>query len=321
MMLSLEQLISIIGSVGISAIIGTTFTFIQFNKKNRLDFITTERAEWRKQLKQILMDLSDTSKRERAVMKLKSQINPYGKNMDIKYSKPYYMKDGHIWDIVDHHKIDYEILSLYIELLLKYDWERSKQEIKFNPSTLFRWFIWLLLLVLSIYSSSIIFGKTNNLHNGLYSMIFIVAIVSIICILLQFWVTNYIKSVPSRHKREQLWIFFIFYAFPYATTFLCLFLNSTFLQSNLLKIFALIGLFIYEFYYLSLIESVEDDYMREIERHTSVKSDNYKQGIAIENSVQKLEKALYGFSYDKQRIKSLKKRKHKLEKKLDKKVI
>ena len=50
MMLSLEQLISIISSVGISAIIGTTFTFIQFNKKNRLDFITTERAEWRKQL-------------------------------------------------------------------------------------------------------------------------------------------------------------------------------------------------------------------------------------------------------------------------------
>ena len=201
------QIIALLSGAGIGTILSAILVFLNNSKRNQIDYITKERAEWRRQLKTILEDLKDNQKKDSALIQLKSQINPFGKNMDIKYSKPYYMKDGHIWDILDNNVIDYDKLSLYIALLLKYDWERSKTEIKFNPSDLFRRIIWLTLFVLSIYSSSVMFGKTENMKNSGYMFLFIVSVVSILFILLQSISTNAVKSNPSRHKREQLWIF------------------------------------------------------------------------------------------------------------------
>lgn len=229
------QIIALFSGAGIGAILSAILVFLNNSKRNQIDYITKERAEWRRQLKTILEDLKDNQKKDSALIQLKSQINPFGKNMDIKYSKPYYMKDGHIWDILDNNVIDYDKLSLYIALLLKYDWERSKTEIKFNPSDLFRRIIWLTLFVLSIYSSSVMFGKTENLKNSGYMFLFMVSVVSILFILLQSISTNAVKSNPSRHKREQLWIFIFFYAFPYVNTSLTLLLNISFLESGIFK--------------------------------------------------------------------------------------
>ena len=50
-----------------------------------------------------------------------------GKIWKFKNTKPYYMKDGHIWALLDGEDVvDVEKLAFYIELLLKFDWERSK---------------------------------------------------------------------------------------------------------------------------------------------------------------------------------------------------
>lgn len=320
MNLTIEQIASIISAVGISTIVSAIIAFVQNNKKNNLDFVTKERSEWRKKLKEILSELRDDTKKESAIIKLKSEINPYGKDMELKNTKPYYMKDGHIWDILDNNVIDYDRLSLYIALLLKYDWERSKKEIKFNPSTLFRGIIWLTLFILSIYSSVIIFNKTEDLNNNSYLILFIISIVSIIFVSLQIWVTNFIKSVPSRHKKEQMWIFFIFYAFPYANTSLILLLNIPFLKSQLFDIFALIGLFVYEFFYLSIIESLEDDYVREVERVNIKRNYRTNKVITIYNSIDKLERKLYEYPYNKTDIAVLRKKRRKLQKKLIKKL-
>lgn len=320
MKLSIDQLISIVSAVGISTIIGTIFTFVQFNKKNNLEYITQERAKWRKTLRKILVDIEDTSKRSDAITRLKYQLNPYGRNMDIKNTKPYFMKEGHIWDLLekDISELDKEKLSFYIELLLKYDWERSKQEIKFKSSTLFRWIIWLTLFGLSICSCFIIFSK--GLKNCLDLFIFILLIVSVIFVLFQPMRTNYIKLVPSRHKREQLWTFLILYAFPYASTSLTLLLNIPFLKSVIFAVFILVGLFVYEFYYLSLIESIEDDYIREVERVNIKRSYHSKKAIKIYNSINKIERILYGqYIYNETAVESLRKKRRKLQKKLIKK--
>lgn len=115
------QIITLLSGAGLGAILSAILVFINNSKRNQIDYITKERAEWRKQLKIILENLKDNQKKDSALIQLKSQINPFGKNMEIKYSKPYYMKDGHIWDILDNDVIDYDRLSLYIALLLKYD--------------------------------------------------------------------------------------------------------------------------------------------------------------------------------------------------------
>ena len=151
MNLATDQIISIISAVGISTIISTIFTFVQANKKNNLDLITKERSEWRKNLKEILSELNDGNEKDSTLIKLKSQINPYGKDIEIKNTKPYFMKDGHIWDELEKsdQERDYDRLSFFVELLLKYDWERSKQEIKFKPSKFLDWSIYLLILFTS----------------------------------------------------------------------------------------------------------------------------------------------------------------------------
>ena len=320
MNLTIEQIASIISAVGISTIVSAIIAFVQNNKKNNLDFVTKERSEWRKKLKEILSELRDDTKQESAIIKLKSEINPYGKNMELKNTKPYYMKDGHIWDILDNNVIDYDKLSLYIALLLKYDWERSKTEIKFNPSALLRRIIWLTLFVLSIYSSSIMFGKTMNLKNSWYTLLFGVSIVSIFCTLFQSIFTNFFKLNPSRHKKEQLWIFIFLYAFPYVNTSLTLLLNISFLESGIFKIFAFIGLYVYELYYLSITESLEDDYIREVERVNIKRNYRTNKVITIHNSIDKLERKLYEYPYNKTDVAVLRKKRRKLQKKLIKKL-
>lgn len=317
MNLTIEQIISIISAVGISTIVSAIIAFVQNNKKNNLDFVTKERSEWRKKLKEIISELSDDSKKESAIIKLKSEINPYGRNMAFKNTKPYYMKEGHIWDLLDRgDDVDFDRLRFYIELLLKFDWERSKKEIKFNPSDLFRRIIWLTLFVLSIYSSSVMFGKTENMKNSGYMFLFIVSVVSILFILLQSISTNAVKSNPSRHKREQLWIFIFFYAFPYVNTSLTLLLNISFLESGIFKILAFVGLYVYEFYYLSIIESVEDDYIREVERVSVKRNRETKKVLHIYNSIDSLERKLYGYPYNKTNLEALRKKRRKLQKKL-----
>ena len=310
------QIITLLSGAGIGAIISAILVFLNNSKRNQIDYITKERAEWRKQLKIILEQLKDNEKRNSALIQLKSQINPFGKNMDIKYSKRYYMRDGHIWDILDNNVIDYDKLSLYIALLLKYDWERSKTEIKFNPSALLRRIIWLTLFVLSIYSSSVMFGKTMNLKNSWYTLLFGVSIVSIFCTLFQSIFTNFFKSNPSRHKKEQLWIFIFLYAFPYANTSLTLLLNISFLESGIFKIFAFVGLYVYELYYLSITESLEDDYIREVERVSVKRNREAKKVLHIYNSIDSLERKLYGYPYNKTNLEALRKKRRKLQKKL-----
>ena len=63
MNLTIEQVVSIISAIGLSAIVSTIITFVQNNKKNNLDFVTKERSEWRKKLKEILSELSDDTKK------------------------------------------------------------------------------------------------------------------------------------------------------------------------------------------------------------------------------------------------------------------
>ena len=128
-----SQIITLLSGAGLGAVLSAILVFANNSKRNQLDYITKERSEWRKSIKLIIVDLLDGKNRKSAVSRLKSQINPYGYCRNIKYTNEYYMKDGHIWKLLNsftYNEEDCEKLSRYLELLLKYDWERSKNEIK-----------------------------------------------------------------------------------------------------------------------------------------------------------------------------------------------
>ena len=268
MNLTIEQIVSIISAVGISTIISAIIAFVQNNKKNNLDFVTKERSEWRKKLKEILSELSDDNKKESAIIKLKSEINPYGKDMEFKNTKPYYMKEGHIWDLLDREdEVDFDRLEFYIELLLKFDWERSKSEVRFKPTKTINRVLNCLLLFLSLYC--IYHILSFNIQSGGYNLPHVInlatCIVAYLLILIQLVITDTIISNPPEKEEAQIWIFIIFYAFP----FVCIIYNLIYIfkLSPSFYFISVILIFAYEIFYLYLPYTYENTYIREIKRY------------------------------------------------------
>lgn len=127
-----SQVITLLSGAGIGATLSAILVFFSNSKRNQLDYITKERSDWRKLLKNIIYDLNcNENDFSEVIVRLKSQINPYGYNLELKYNEEYYLQDGHIWDLLEKSDLENkkEDLIYFLELLLKFDWERSKNEI------------------------------------------------------------------------------------------------------------------------------------------------------------------------------------------------
>lgn len=135
------QLITIImSSTVISALISATLTFIQNRKNSNLQHITLERKEWREQLRSISEEIwiADIENIDKILVKLKVRINAYGF-----LEADNVFQDAHLWHIIKTTKVSTEISPKVFEkckdllidsvsLLLKYDWDRTKWEVRGN---------------------------------------------------------------------------------------------------------------------------------------------------------------------------------------------
>ena len=201
-----SQIITLISGAGIGAILSAFLTFVNSSKKNKLDFITKERSEWRREIKSIIVDLLGGNNRSSAIKRLETQLNPYGRYISIEDRYNFYMNDGHIWELVDN--FDYsnqsvKLLTKYLEILLKYDWERSKREIKVD---VFNSFIYFILIIGSLSNSLLILFKINDLSQSI-----ILAISSYIMVASIF----YLEKVTRNFKKSLYVIPFILFYFLY----------------------------------------------------------------------------------------------------------
>lgn len=125
-----------------SAVVVAVINMIMQNKNNKLQYITNERSNWRRELKEISVKLQQAEGLEQmksSLLELKNRINSYGQRFG-KYppvKKMNFLKDEHIWKIIDdieNERGDFEEnkkkLLECMGLLLKFDWERAKQEVK-----------------------------------------------------------------------------------------------------------------------------------------------------------------------------------------------
>lgn len=155
-----------------SAVVVALFDWFRGNKSNRLQYITNERRKWRENIKKIAMELekSDNTDIHCPLVALKTNLNSYGYHKTGEYPPVElldFSKDEHIWKEIDEleraiveseakkieeHK---KMLIYYISLLLKFDWERSKEEISIPiqiPISIVAFGLSVLLMLLSIYS-------------------------------------------------------------------------------------------------------------------------------------------------------------------------
>lgn len=130
-----------------SAVIVALIEWISKNKSNYLQHITNNRAEWRKSLKDISVKLYDSDKTTigSVFTALKGNLNSYGLHPSGNYPskiKLDYLKDEHLWAEMDEIQTNLSSMSSkeflqkkermveMISLLLKFDWERSKREVR-----------------------------------------------------------------------------------------------------------------------------------------------------------------------------------------------
>ena len=191
----------VLASTVIATIITTGFNFYKAKKEFRLKRITEERANWRREIKDIadiLSQTEDSQKIRLAMDRLKVRINVFGylnsKKVEESYDEYSFYNDSYIWDsIKDFEKTGYfgeeqkNILLVKLSLLLKYDWEKSKKEV-LGEKIIFKLIPWFI-----VYYSAIIFvliyglkfdiekffSNTENLlkqeGSSIYTLIFLFA--------------------------------------------------------------------------------------------------------------------------------------------------
>lgn len=125
-----------------STVIATVISTVTVRKELNLKYITEERQKWREEIRKIAENISTASRREirTHLAKLKVRINAYGK-----IDKKSYYKDAHIWSLIRDleemadkraRKRQFvakkDDLIYFLSLMLKYDWERQKREVRGN---------------------------------------------------------------------------------------------------------------------------------------------------------------------------------------------
>lgn len=141
-----------------SAVIAAIISFSSVAKTNQLKYITSERTKWRKEIKKIASGLAEcewnNEKSKKLLTELKLQINSYG------YKDTYprdiclnCFTDEHIWKEIKaiedggKYKCHRDRLLRYLQLLLKFDWERSKREAKVEAKPIIMVMIYLALII------------------------------------------------------------------------------------------------------------------------------------------------------------------------------
>lgn len=139
--MSIKDFIPIIfSSTLITTVITTVFNIFTNKKKDAIENITKERKTWRDELRQISLRIyksKNFKELKTAVSELKVRINAYG------IAENSIFKDTHIWEDINNLELTKSMTSKdfentkkkFVNLIscsLKYDWERSKAEIKGN---------------------------------------------------------------------------------------------------------------------------------------------------------------------------------------------
>lgn len=168
--MSIKDVITIIfSSTLITTIITTVFNLVTNKKKDSIENITKERKNWRDELREISNEIyisRNLKEMKIAVSKLKVRINSYGIAINSVFM------DTHIWEEIHYLESMQDVSTeelqglkcKFVNLIscnLKYDWERSKAEIRGNAQTK----IVIISLIVSFILSSIRWFYTYNLES------------------------------------------------------------------------------------------------------------------------------------------------------------
>lgn len=179
--MSVETITAILTSAVIASFVSGMIAYFQFKKNNQLVYITGERQKWRQDIRNIANRIESSQSFEDlkdVLVDLKVRINAYGKNSDD------VMQDSHIWDVIDKlekHDEEYgtakKLLILYLSMLLKMDWERSKTEVQGNGYQMAMYFAFLCTEISFSYTYFILLNFSLDFSFVLASLLLIYPVI------------------------------------------------------------------------------------------------------------------------------------------------
>lgn len=167
-----------LSSTVIASIVSVLITYITFKRTEENKYITGERKEWREKMRDISSELHGASYEKTLFLltELKVRINAWGNSTNKECHS--FFEDSHIWEIIDkleekRPKKDFlrlkqKQLIEYISVLLKYDWERSKKEIK--GYTTYNIISYIMIVVSALVVSVITFYDYTKASNNGYKI-------------------------------------------------------------------------------------------------------------------------------------------------------
>lgn len=141
-----DFIITILTSSAVSTIFLIISNIFIEQRKRSVEYITNERAKWRNDIRKIASEImeADATNIYKPLTGLKVRINAYDKYLTDKTIK----NDFFIWECIkgcEKCSEDTKLLSVYknnlvlfLSLMLKYDWERSKKEVLIDRNKVFK---------------------------------------------------------------------------------------------------------------------------------------------------------------------------------------
>lgn len=208
----------ILTSTVIAAAISVLANVYNSRRTEKLKYITEERQKWREDIREIAEKITKCSQFNIGVQltRLRMRINANGVKAIISKKEGndgkkagLYLEDAHIWKLIDElenpkcidkFEDNKKKLFLYLSALLKYDWERAKQEVKGSELDS-------LQIVFSVLSSGIILWLLYTSEKDFISMqsVSAIALLLMSCVLIPIY-----KQIPLILKNSLLVVWVIF---------------------------------------------------------------------------------------------------------------
>ncbi|SDL42594.1 hypothetical protein SAMN05216520_10597 [Kandleria vitulina] len=195
----------------VGAIIGASITYIVSRRESKLKYITEERQKWREEIRKIAENIeSNQGNLSVELTKLKVRLNAYGMNK----KKEYYLEDAHIFNIINdinkcersykNIKENKKILINYLSFLLKFDWERSKDEVNEDVYNLLS----IILLFVGCLSYFFVFYKNieTNLEFSyvpIRKLVYILCLFGKLCLFGLYYVILFIFKLCKRKELKE----------------------------------------------------------------------------------------------------------------------
>lgn len=202
-------IISILSSTVIAGLVSAGAALYSGHKKNLIENITNDRKAWRGEIREIAVEIEAANTKQqlrKPLAELKVRINAFGiQDEDV-------LHDSAIWKILRQFKNanDAEIPELkemllrLLSCLLKYDWDRSKTEIRGNVLVI--WAVLMQVVAVGIAVAAYLLTPGNFEQEVLTKMqgVELFAMPALLIVIVYFYLYGYIYGRTSPlHKKTR----------------------------------------------------------------------------------------------------------------------